>query len=203
MEDSNYSPYAPHDDSQARPETADDSRFMPKVEEPEAGPTAAVPAPAETEKKPEEPQFKSRFQSPLAEITGQGKAYLKETGKWSRFLGIICIVGVAMCLLLGILMIVGMKNIKELAGQPALLLGLLYVVLGAVLFFPAKYLRATAKNLKAGLALNDNAMIEDGIKNIKSYYKFSGIYTIVCLAFVAAAIITGIIIGIAAAIGIG
>ena len=145
-------------------------------------------------------------------ISENSKSYLQEIGKWSRFLGILMYVAVGFMLLGGLCFIIAAFAGANISGSdvpgvnPLIITGLmggLYLALAVLYIFPAGFLTKAGSRLKAGIALNNNEVLEEGLKNTKSYYKFMGILAIVALVFAAVAIITAIIVGIAAAMNIG
>ena len=143
-------------------------------------------------------------------ISENGKTYLNEIGKWSKFLGILMYITMGFMILSGIILIAasiaggaGTSMAGDIIGLAPALLGVIYIIIGIIYLFPAKYLTKGGSNLKKGIAGNSNEAIEEGIKNTKSYYKFCGILAIISLALVVIAMITIIIVSIAAAMNIG
>lgn len=141
-------------------------------------------------------------------ISENSKSYLREIGKWSRFLGILMYVAMSFMILGGIAFVIaafigGDAMAGAGMGIAPGIMGAMYIILGIIYIFPAKYLTKAGSSLKAGISINSNEAVEEGIKNTKSYYKFTGIISIVALCIAAVAIVTIIIVGIAAAMNIG
>ncbi len=208
MADTDYSPYAPHDDAAKAPESQEYSRYMPQSESQNAETLETEAKPAKAPASPSEPApFKSRFQDEPFAITEAGRDYLKETGRWSKFLGIFMLVSSIIMIVFGICAVaLSGTDAAKMSGMPAFTLileGIVMAAMGIIYLFPALYLTRSGRSLKKAFALQDKTELENGLKNVKSFYKFSGIFAIIGLAFIAAAIIAGIIIGIAAAVGIG
>ena len=208
MADTDYSPYAPHDDAAKAPESQEYSRYMPQGETQSAETPAAEAEPAKAPASPAEPApFKSRFQDEPFAITEAGRGYLKETGRWSKFLGVFMLVAAILMIVIGIgVVAVSGTDAAKTSGLPTfyfILEGLILLAMGIIYIFPSLYLIRSGRSLKKAFALQDKAELETGLKNVKSFYKFNGIMAIAGLAFSAAAIIAGVIIGIAAAVGIG
>jgi hypothetical protein len=115
---------------------------------------------------------------------------LHEIRKWALFLSIIGFIGIGLFLLVGILLPV----IFSLTGAPlgtfvGIMIGLLYIVLAVVYFFPVLFLykfTAHAKTAIPSLNPNDLAL---AFKYLKSHYKYIGILTIVLISMYILAII--------------
>ncbi|MFK8045804.1 MAG: hypothetical protein AB8B72_09925 [Crocinitomicaceae bacterium] len=125
--------------------------------------------------------------------TGQGiisdseiKSYLLETAKWSKFLSILGFIGIGF-MVIGALFAgvalgsqVGMRS-SGMPFPPALL-SLVYLLMALLYFFPIYYLYNFAVKMKGGLLSGDNSVLRESFKNLKSHYKFIGIFTIVILS---------------------
>jgi hypothetical protein len=82
---------------------------------------------------------------------------------------------------------------EELGGFPTGFLGLLYVALGVVMFFPARFTYFFGAKLRNYELNNSERELEEALKNNKSLWKFYGILCIVYLVLIPVAIIGGII----------
>lgn len=123
-------------------------------------------------------------------MSPEAKSFLLTTARWSGF---IAIVGFAM---IGIMVIVSVAAffISPLIGEfqdfqmfqympmPFYFLGLLYLIMAAIYFFPYYFLYVFSKKVKAGLMKNDQVSMDEGLKNLKRLAKFVGIVTIISLA---------------------
>lgn len=130
---------------------------------------------------------KSAFESFELEIGEDIKGYLKEITKWTNFLSIIGFVG------LGLMVVVGFfisfsSNLSNFGGDAAYNLGysmgigLFYVLIAMIYFFPILYLYKFAKKMKNALKLNNNEDFKMAFTNLKSHYKFMGIFAIVIIS---------------------
>jgi len=61
--------------------------------------------------------------------------------------------------------------------------GIPYLFIGALYFFPIYYLYKFSTNIKSALYNNNEGSEEKAFENLKSHYKFMGIFMIVLLAF--------------------
>jgi hypothetical protein len=118
------------------------------------------------------------------EVTENSQNYLKITALWSKFIAIIYFIVIGLMVLCSLLMIPMGALLKSYTNVPVpfSLLGLFYLALALVIFFPALYLFRFSKKTPHALATIDTLELEDGLKNMKSYWKFTGIMMIVAIA---------------------
>ncbi len=143
----------------------------------------------------DENQFQAEnqiFASP--EIAG----YLLTTSKWGKFLAIVGYVVMALMIIFGIIMIVSTSLMNALPNSGFIkgIMGFVYVIIGAVYFFPVTYLLRYSVRIKKGLNSDDVQSITSGFENLKSLFKFTGIFTIVMLAIYVVIFIFIIISGV-------
>ena len=110
--------------------------------------------------------------------------YLIETSKWGKFLAIVGYIGMGILLLVAIYMMFGFSKISNLSGTrfPMGILGFIYIIIGAIYYFPVNYLYKYSVQIKKGLISKDITTITSGFQNLKSLFKFMGIFTIVILS---------------------
>jgi hypothetical protein len=118
-------------------------------------------------------------------MSDERKAYLLETSKWGKFLAIIGFIGAIFIIGLGIIFLfaagaLGMDNLSRI-GFPTSILSIVYILIGLVYFFPAKYLYDFSNQMRAGLITGDEDKITTAFGKLKSMFKFFGISTIVVL----------------------
>lgn len=112
-------------------------------------------------------------------INNSIKENLITAAKWARFLAIIGFVftgfmGIASLILLVSAMASGIGMLMMLA--------VVYIGLTAVMILPSLYLIRFAGSTEKGLNSNKQGEFDYGIQNLKSLFKFGGIYTIVVIA---------------------
>ena len=122
--------------------------------------------------------------------------YLMITSKWGNFLAIVGYIGMGLLILVGILMMVGMSFMNNYShtGSEFWLIGLLYILLAVVYYFPVTYLYKFSIQIKNGLSQKDQSVLTSGFLNLKSLLKFMGILTIVFLSLYPLAIIIMILV---------
>ena len=118
-------------------------------------------------------------------ITEAGKKDVLTTAKWSKFYAVLSFIGVAICVLMGILLLVSghfMAQIQpDLSAAMFSPLGLVYIILGGILVMPALYLLQFSQKTEQAIAESNTEMMEQALNRMKSYWKFMGIFTIVML----------------------
>jgi Family of unknown function (DUF5362) len=136
------------------------------------------------------------------QIDQASQNYLSESARWARFLSIMGFIACGLMvlggLLFGSLFSSMMKNAEpETTAVAGGLFSSLYAasaILGAVLiFFPSLYLFRFSSKMRLATNNNDQSALTDSIKNLKSFFKFYGVVTIVILSIYALAIVAGVI----------
>jgi len=98
-------------------------------------------------------------------LSDQATGFLRETKKWTYFLAIMGFIGAAFMLLAGVIMTIVFSVVDVFANMPDKpdfpfgLLGLLYVVLAVVYFFPAYYLYKFSREMGDELILEGEGKI--------------------------------------------
>lgn len=125
--------------------------------------------------------------------------FLLETAKWAKFLAIVGFVFLGL-LVLGALFMIGagasVSRLPGLAGGP-ILVGVTYLLMALLYYFPTRYLYNFAVKMKMAIQNSQQNNLEDAFENLKSLFKFSGIFTIVILSIYVLIFLLGLI-GLAA-----
>nr|WP_294858324.1 hypothetical protein [uncultured Fluviicola sp.] len=111
-------------------------------------------------------------------ITNSIKQNLITSAKWARFLAII---GFIFTGFLGIASLIMLVTAMTTGFAPLILMALVYIVLTVVMLFPGLYLIRFAGATEKGLNTNKQSEFDFAIQNLKSLFKFMGIYTIVLI----------------------
>ena len=117
-------------------------------------------------------------------ITSEGSSYLTTTAKWATFLSIIGFIGTGIMVFLGVTMMatLSLSSIRPMLGFPASIIGVIYIVLAVLYFFPAYYLYNFASKTKLALYNTNQAALDESLMNLKNTFKFLGIMTIVLIS---------------------
>lgn len=116
------------------------------------------------------------------------KENLLETSKWMLFLSIIGFIGIGFMALAGLVLLFVGQMIPS-----GTMVGVIYIIGAGLYIFPLMYLYKAAKNFKKAIVLNDQLSITDGFDNLKSHYKFIGIFTIIVMSIYILMLIVGLI----------
>jgi hypothetical protein len=136
-------------------------------------------------------------------VTAEMSSYLMEAAKWGKFLAIMGYIGIGLVVLLGIgVTFMGSFSSELFPGMGGMNMGafgLIYLALGAFYFFPVYYLHQFAVRIKQGLNSQDPQSMTTGFENLKSLFKFMGIFSIVILSIYGLIFLIAIVAGIAGA----
>jgi hypothetical protein len=134
-------------------------------------------------------------------LTEMSALYLAETSKWAKFLSIVGFVSCGIMLLgglfLGLFWSV-MPNASSLPSGFGWFFALLYMGVALLIFIPLRHQYRFSIQLKDALLSNNQDLLEESFRNLKSYYRFNGIVMIVMLGLYALAIVTAILGGLIA-----
>ena len=126
----------------------------------------------------------------------QSQGYLSETAKWAKFLSILSFILIG--LLFIIILIGGAAMFSDLNdvgyygnfGAAEIIIMMVLLALGII---PNIYLYRFAVKMQVALRNNDQANLTSSFANLKSCYKYVGIFAIVILSFYLILFIYGIL----------
>ena len=123
------------------------------------------------------------------------KAHLSETARWARFLAITGMISLALVVIFGLLysiwistMVDSMQNQNSFQTAQPFATGLafgsaiLFIIVASVAFFPLLYMFRFANQMKTALYGNDQELLNRSFQNLKKYFRYLGIITIISLA---------------------
>lgn len=151
---------------------------------------------------------KSSFDSFELHLSETAKGFLRETAKWAFFLSILGFIGLGFLVLVALFMFAAGGAIASAAGGAfgALgamgggIIGTVYLILAILYFFPVLYLFKFASKTKRALAESSTEGLTEGLENLKSHYKFIGIFTLIILSLYVLILIFAVIAGVASAV---
>ncbi|TDU40260.1 hypothetical protein BXY82_2307 [Gelidibacter sediminis] len=130
--------------------------------------------------------------------------FLKETSSWTYFLSILGFIGIGLMLLFGIFFSVAMGlmpggNPYESMGMTMNMsfVGIFYAVMAVCYFFPVLYLFNFSRKMKSALNAKNNDDLTAAFANLKSHYKFLGIFTIAIVGLYILLLIGAMVMGLA------
>ena len=123
------------------------------------------------------------------------KAHLSETARWARFLAITGMISLALVVIFGLLysiwistMVDSMQNQNSFQTAQPFATGLafgsaiLFIIVASVVFFPLLYMYRFANQMRTALYGNDQELLNRSFQNLKKYFRYLGIITIISLA---------------------
>jgi hypothetical protein len=119
---------------------------------------------------------------------------LISAAKWGKFLAIVGFVFIGLMVLVGIIVQSLPSSLLSYGyGNPVLkYIGIIYLILGIVLFFPCLYLLKFSNKMQEAIRTSNQESLDNAFINLKAMFKFYGIVTIVILCFYALIFLFGI-----------
>jgi hypothetical protein len=151
------------------------------------------------------------WQSPAAAVKAEENAAqgvltagmircLKEASPWLRFIGILGYIGAVSFIVIGIILVITMFAAGTVqTGIPGVLssfMGLIYLVSGALAFFPARFTHRFGAKIRNYLLSGAEKDLEEAFRNNRSLWKFAGIVAIVYLSLIPVGIIVAVIVSL-------
>ena len=102
------------------------------------------------------------------------KGFLVESARWQKLLGVVMMISSILIALLGIM----------------------YLLFAVLYYFFAVYLLRSAKAFKTWETSDDDAYLTEGLRNTKSFFRLSGILTIIGLCAIGLMLV-GVVVTIA------
>ncbi len=109
--------------------------------------------------------------------------YLNKSAKWMKFFAILLFIYIILIIIGGI-MVVGASPYG-----PAIII--IYIIVGAVVFFPALYLFQSANYFNNYTKQTDEITLEAGLQKHSAYWMFMGVLTIIAIGFFIIALLAG------------
>ena len=131
-------------------------------------------------------------------LTENSLVFMRETVKWAKFLAICSFVGLGLMVLVGVVFFflsVSAPGPAEMKFSTSAV-GIFYILIAVLYFFPAMYLyRFATASAEAINTLNDDTL-EEGLENLKSLFRFTGILMIIVLSLYAVGFILAIVLSL-------
>ncbi len=122
-------------------------------------------------------------------LTDNSLIFMTEVVKWAKFLAICSFVGLGIMVLFGAGMII-LQFASFKSGIQVLVMGIFYILMAALYLFPALYLYRFATACGEAIKKLNDDIFEEGIENLKSLFRFTGILTIIILSLYAVGILS-------------
>jgi Family of unknown function (DUF5362) len=131
------------------------------------------------------------------QIDATSHAILREASKWAKFLSIVGFIFCGLMVLIGIFAASIFSTMGTQYGGTAMAAGMgslmtvVYILLALIYFFPCLFLYKFGTKTQLALRSNDQQQLSLSLGNLKSYFKFLGILTIIGLSIWVLAFIFG------------
>ena len=131
---------------------------------------------------------KTEVQDPQLIISNETEKYLRSSAKWSYFLAIVGFIFILFLMVIGVTFI-GLSSVMNEYSDfqklpfpfPFVLIGVLYLLMAILYFFPSYNLLKFGSKIQSGLAEKKQSDIEEGLKNLKRMFTFIGVLTIISI----------------------
>lgn len=131
------------------------------------------------------------------------KEHLSAVARWAKFLAIVGMVFLVLMIVFSLLFSTffasNMINSDVESGPSELFssfgvgLVIFYIIVAIIAFFPLLYLLRFANRTKRALNTNDQEALNNAFFNLKAYFRYLGIITIIVLALYAIALVFGLL----------
>ncbi len=115
------------------------------------------------------------------------KAHLSEAARWARFLAIVGFVFLLFTVLSGLYVSVVLSSFgttRDITGMMSIAgagLAIVYIIGAAIAFFPLLFTFRFANQMREALNSNNQALLNSSFQNLKIFYRYLGIVTIISL----------------------
>ena len=139
--------------------------------------------------------METNLENKSIEIGQESLNHLSTTRKWAMFLAIMGFIFLGIMLLAGVIagvFLSAFRDNMESSGFTGIIMGIFFVIMSAVYFFPLLYLFRFSKYTAAAVQTLNKEDLYKAFKNLKSYFVYIGILIIVMLSmYVVLLIIAG------------
>jgi hypothetical protein len=108
----------------------------------------------------------------------EGQKYLKESRGWAMFLAILGFIGMGFMVIGAIVMFAMGGMLGSQLGFPSGLIGVLYLVIAGIYVIPLIFMFQFAQKAGNACDTNDSNVFREAIKNLRSFFKSTGIMII-------------------------
>lgn len=129
------------------------------------------------------------------QIDHEANAYLSEIAKWAKLFSILGLIAGILIVLAGIVTSFISTSLNSFAGMRGMgpLIGVISAIFGAVYLYPSWLLLKFATTMPTALKKNDQLLVNEAFKNLKSCFKFWGIFSLIIIGLYAVIFILGLV----------
>ena len=130
------------------------------------------------------------------------KTHLSETAKWARFLAIVGFVFLILMIVMGLFTSLFVSrygdmysNYSNRGFMQAIGAGvaIFYILMAVVIFFPLLFMLRFANQMRGALNSNNQELLNSSFQNLKIYFRYLGVLTIIGLVLMALSILFQIV----------
>lgn len=117
---------------------------------------------------------------------------LNSTRKWTTFLAILGFIFLGLIIIAGLatsLFLSTFSTTEANLGIPESLMILIFIVIGAIYFFPVFFLLRFSRNMRDAIQNLDQQKLQKGFMNLRLYFTYIGIIVIVVLTIYVVALL--------------
>ena len=118
---------------------------------------------------------------------------LRTAGLWAKFLAIMGFIGVGFMVIAGFAMIIGMSAMSVYDNNPMGIgfagIGFIYFITAILMFFPAYFMLMYANKISDAFRTRNAFSLDNASKQLKNYFLYTGVMTIIVLGLYFFAII--------------
>ena len=134
------------------------------------------------------------------QVTPQAQNYLTESAKWGKFLAIMGFILCGFMMVIAFFIPVVLTQLppyntmtSDFSAGMKVGMTIVYLILALLFFFPCFYLYKFSVKMQSAAKTVSQDNFEESLMNLKSMFKFYGIFTIIILSFYALAFIVGVV----------
>jgi hypothetical protein len=119
------------------------------------------------------------------ELGSENLNNLNSTRKWAMFLSVLGFIFLGLMIVAGLatsLFLTTFKSQEANLGIPESLMIIIFIVIGAIYFFPVFFLFRFSKNTRDAIQNLDKLKLLKGFRNLRLYFTYIGIMVIVILS---------------------
>jgi heme/copper-type cytochrome/quinol oxidase subunit 2 len=117
---------------------------------------------------------------------------LNSTRKWTTFLAVLGFIFLGLIIVAGLatsLFLTTFNTTEANLGIPESLMILIFIVIGAIYFFPVFFLFRFSRNMRDAIQNLDQQKLQKGFRNLRLYFTYIGIMVIVVLTIYVVALL--------------
>lgn len=118
--------------------------------------------------------------------------HLNSTRKWTTFLSVLGFIFLGLIIVAGLatsMFLTTFKTQEANLGIPESFMILIFIVVGAIYFFPVFFLFRFSRNTRDAIQNLDQQKLEKGFRNLRMYFTYIGILVIVVLSIYVVALL--------------